>query len=69
MTDACFVLSFRADARNLSQAFSLSAGERKLMNHFVVNVFFDLAGGLARYDLRPVPVRERTLRTAKATKV
>jgi hypothetical protein len=51
------------------QAFSLSVGERKIMNHFVVNVSFDLAGGLARYDLRPVPVRERTLQTAKATTV
>jgi hypothetical protein len=28
-------LSFRADARNLSPAFSFSVGERKVMKHFV----------------------------------
>jgi hypothetical protein len=29
-------LSFRANARNLSRGFSVSMGERKLMDHFVV---------------------------------
>jgi hypothetical protein len=37
MTDAFTLLSFRTDVRNLSPSIFIVVGERKIMNHFVVN--------------------------------